>query len=119
MILCLLDVKTMRKVADEINKCNLGQQNQRKAIFELLVHCLMMPDFHAKQCTNAAANDCKYQQGCLRYAPAALLGPPLDLRSSLLTLGIPQTSLALPSLTRSLVNAIDEEGHDVNNYQII
>ena len=31
-----------------------------------------------------------------------MLGFPLDLRSSLLALGIAQTSLALPSLTRSL-----------------
>ena len=38
--------------------------------------------------------DCKYQQSSFRYAPAALLGLPL-------------------------VNAIDQEGHDIDDYQII
>ena len=84
----------MRKVADEINKCYLCQENQGKSVFELFVHRLMMPYLHTKQCTNAATNDCKYQQGCLRYAPAALLGLPL-------------------------IYAIDQKGHDVDDYQII
>ena len=54
----------------------------------------MMPDLHTKQSSDAATNDCQYQQGCLRYAPTALLG--IDL-----------------------VNAIDEKGHSVDSYQII
>ena len=39
-------------------------------------------------------DSCKYQQGSLRYAPTALLGLPL-------------------------INAIDQEGHDIDDYQII
>jgi len=54
----------------------------------------MMPYLHAKQSSDAATNDGQYQQGCLRYAPTALLG-------------------------LSLINAIDQEGHDVDDYQII
>jgi hypothetical protein len=54
----------------------------------------MMPYLHAKQSSDAATNDCQYQQGYFRYAPTALLGLPL-------------------------VNAIDQEGHNIDNYQVI
>ncbi len=55
---------------------------------------LMMPDFHTKQSSNATTDNCQYQQGCLRYAPAALLGLPF-------------------------IYAINEEGRNIDNYQII
>lgn len=80
---------------------------------------LVMPDLHSKPRADAATDDCEHQQGCFRYALVTVLGFPLDLWSSLLALGKAQTSLTLPSLTRSLVNAIDKEGHGIDNYQII
>jgi hypothetical protein len=43
----------------EIYEDYLSQQNQRKSIFELLVHRLVMPDLHAQQCADAATNDSK------------------------------------------------------------
>ena len=84
----------MRKVADEINKCYLCQENQGKSILELLMHRLMMPNLHAKQSPDATAENSKYQQSCFRYAPAALLSLPL-------------------------INAIDQKGHDIDEYKII
>jgi hypothetical protein len=58
------------------------------------MHRLVMPDLHTQQCTNAATDDCEYQQGCFGYAPAALF-------------------------CFDLINAIDQKGHDVDNHQII
>jgi hypothetical protein len=54
----------------------------------------MMPNLHAKQSPDATAENSKYQQSCFRYAPAALLSLPL-------------------------INAIDQEGHDIDEYKII
>ena len=84
----------MRKVADEINKCYLAQQNQWKSILELLVHRLVAPHLHAQQCADSASDDCKHQQSCFRYAPASLLRFPL-------------------------INTVHEKCNDINKYQII
>jgi hypothetical protein len=78
-------------LCNQINECYLGQKNQREAILELLMLSLMPPDIHAEQCADTATDGCQYQQECFRYAPTALLGFPF-------------------------INAIDEEGHDVDDY---
>ena len=66
--------KRQSRAANEINDCYLCQQNQRESILELLVLSLMPPYLHAKQSSDAATDECQYQQGSFGYAPAALLG---------------------------------------------
>ena len=82
------------------------------------MHGLVVPHSHAQPSAYAAADDCQSQERCFRDAPLGAFGFELDLRSSLLTLGIAQTGLALPSLTRSLVYAIHEEGDDIHGDKI-
>jgi hypothetical protein len=54
----------------------------------------MMPHIHAEQSPNAATNDCQSQQCSFRYAPLVLF-------------------------SLQFVYAIDKEGDDVDNHQII
>ena len=40
---------------------NLDNQDNRDAIFELLVLSLMMPDFHTQPCPNTTTKNCQHK----------------------------------------------------------
>ena len=48
-------------------------QNGRNAVFEFLVHRLMMPDFHSHPCPGASSKYCQQQKRGFRNAPLGFL----------------------------------------------
>ena len=53
---------------------NLYYQNGRNAVFEFLVHRLMVPDFHSHPCPNASSNDSQQQKRGFGNTPLGFLG---------------------------------------------